>query len=284
MRVLLVFVLMGILVACDSTDHEGYRRIEDTIHFRLNVLGDETRSVDKDKYVSIEMDVYTADKQHHAHKTLHRVEFSKADWPRYFEEIIGSSHQDDSFSLAGSVGQLDLAHLLSPMVFEDDSAVAFLELRISEVLSPEELIQKRAEERLLRDFEFRAQGYFEHLKDSLQLKESEFVDGIYIRHLSEGEGESPAYGDFVTMHYKTYLVSGKLINDTYRDTPLTYQIGKPGQVLPGFAMGVSKMNRGAKALFVVPSDLAYGQKGSSSGIVPPYYALIYEAELLEISN
>jgi FKBP-type peptidyl-prolyl cis-trans isomerase len=44
------------------------------------------------------------------------------------------------------------------------------------------------------------------------------------------------------------------------------------------------MNEGAKAKFIIPSHLAYGEDGSSTGIIPPYTTVIYEIELLNLTK
>jgi peptidylprolyl isomerase len=43
------------------------------------------------------------------------------------------------------------------------------------------------------------------------------------------------------------------------------------------------MNEGEKAKFIIPSQLTYGKKGSSTGIVPPYTTVIYEIELVKLN-
>jgi peptidyl-prolyl cis-trans isomerase A (cyclophilin A) len=39
------------------------------------------------------------------------------------------------------------------------------------------------------------------------------------------------------------------------------------------------LNKGDKARFVIPSDLAYGESGAG-GVIPPNATLIFELELL----
>ena len=54
-----------------------------------------------------------------------------------------------------------------------------------------------------------------------------------------------------------------------------------GQVIPGYEQGVIGMRVGGKRRLYVPYQLAYGAAGSAPSI-PPYAALVFEIELLEV--
>ena len=45
---------------------------------------------------------------------------------------------------------------------------------------------------------------------------------------------------------------------------------------------IGMMHEGEKALFIMPSELAFGENGSSTGIIPPFTSLIFEVELVAI--
>ena len=54
-----------------------------------------------------------------------------------------------------------------------------------------------------------------------------------------------------------------------------------GQVIPGYDQGVRGMKVGGKRRLYVPYQFAYGAAGSPPNI-PPYAALVFEIELLEV--
>ena len=70
-----------------------------------------------------------------------------------------------------------------------------------------------------------------------------------------------------------------MVDNTYDGQPLEYEIGRPDQVLEGFSIGIALMREGGESLMIIPSQLAFGAKGSISGIVPPYSTLIYKVKL-----
>jgi FKBP-type peptidyl-prolyl cis-trans isomerase FkpA len=52
------------------------------------------------------------------------------------------------------------------------------------------------------------------------------------------------------------------------------------QVIPGWDEGLQLLNQGSKAMFVVPSGLAYGAQGQ--GEIKPYSTLIFDVEIVKV--
>lgn len=104
--------------------------------------------------------------------------------------------------------------------------------------------------------------------------------GLQYKMLVEGEGTSPLSTQKVKVHYE-----GKLIDGTIFES--SYQNGRPAefflnQVIPGWTEGVQYLKPGGKAEFYIPQELAYGARPRPGGPIPPYAALIFTIELLEI--
>lgn len=101
--------------------------------------------------------------------------------------------------------------------------------------------------------------------------------GLQYKVIEQGEGDSPAASDIVTVHYRGTLVDGQQFDSSYdRNEPLQLPANR---VIPGWTEALQMMNRGAKWEIYIPADLAYGQQGQ--GPIPPNAALIFEVELLD---
>ncbi|MFT4725978.1 MAG: FKBP-type peptidyl-prolyl cis-trans isomerase [Granulosicoccus sp.] len=103
--------------------------------------------------------------------------------------------------------------------------------------------------------------------------------GLQYEVLTAAEGAKPSIDDTVSVHY-----AGTLINGTEFDSSIAR--GEPASfplkgVIPGWTEGLQLMNLGSKYRFVIPSDLAYGDRGAGEKIGPGV-TLVFEVELLEI--
>ncbi|NQV52996.1 MAG: FKBP-type peptidyl-prolyl cis-trans isomerase [Flavobacteriales bacterium] len=284
-RFLFLALLVGGLTSCDTTDHPGFKRLEGTVHYRLIALGDDDRPVTEDSYVSMEVKAFSQTGQPLAQKRVLRIAFGNAVWPNRLKRLLLEAAQGDSLDVIGSVKELDANTWFEPIEMGADSDLLSLQVSVVEVLTAEEVLQSRAEERSANDRELNELALLKHAVDSLGFKDEDLQEGIFFRTLRPGLGSSrTSSGNEVLVRYKTWLADGQLIDDTFQGEALEYTIGKPDQVLLGFSKAIARMRVGAKALVILPADQAYGSCGSSSGIVPPYASLIYEVELVKVKQ
>lgn len=103
--------------------------------------------------------------------------------------------------------------------------------------------------------------------------------GLQYEVITEGSGRSPKATDVVRCHYHGTLVDGTVFDSSYqRNQPADFGLN---QVIPGWTEGVQLMKEGSKYRFYLPYNLAYGEMGAG-GMIPPYAALIFDVELLQV--
>jgi len=104
-------------------------------------------------------------------------------------------------------------------------------------------------------------------------------NGLQYQVIKSGEGAQPKASDTVEVHYHGTLVDGAVFDSSVeRGSPASFPLDG---VIPGFREAITRMKTGAKWKVVMPSELAYGEKGAPPKI-GPNETLIFEIELLGI--
>lgn len=108
--------------------------------------------------------------------------------------------------------------------------------------------------------------------------------GLIIEDLQIGTGqEATGPGQFVTVHYAGRLEDGTEFDSSRRHgEAFAFPLGVD-YVIRGWDEGVVGMRVGGKRRLTVPPHLAYGAKGAG-GVIPPNATLVFEIELLAISE
>ncbi len=105
--------------------------------------------------------------------------------------------------------------------------------------------------------------------------------GLQYKVLKAGTGKKPKPTDTVTVHYQGTLIDGTEFDSSYRrGQPVTFPVNG---VIPGWTEALGLMQEGAKWQLFIPSNLAYGERGTGSQI-GPNAALIFEVELISIQE
>jgi len=114
--------------------------------------------------------------------------------------------------------------------------------------------------------------------------------GLEFCDMKEGDGDTPAKGAFIKVHYSGRLdsdsASGTFDSSYDRGRPLGFAVGT-GQVIKGWDQGilgdgktVPGMKPGGKRQLVIPPGLGYGERGAGGGIIPPNATLYFDVEYL----
>ena len=107
--------------------------------------------------------------------------------------------------------------------------------------------------------------------------------GLKYLVLSKGKGVHAELNKNVEVHYTGYLTDGKVFDSSVeRGDPIEFILGT-GQVIAGWDEGISLMNVGDKLRLIIPSNLAYGEKGAGT-VIPPNSTLIFDVELISIGD
>ena len=117
-------------------------------------------------------------------------------------------------------------------------------------------------------------------KNKLTAKKT--AGGTYYLVTRPGKGLPPKKGQTVRVLYRgTVLATGQEFDSSAKhgNQPIAFALGT-GQVIPGWDQGIAQLNKGSKAIFLIPSPLAYGPRGAGTDI-PANAVLRFEVELVD---
>lgn len=147
----------------------------------------------------------------------------------------------------------------------------------------------------LSDFDKKAEpGKIKKYIDDNKLKTLSTASGLSYVITSPGTDPKPVLGDTVVVNYTGKFVTGKVfetsvkaealkakipINPMNPYKPIHFAIGTKGMIA-GWDEGMRLLGKGGKAVFILPSSLAYGEQGN--GPIQPFTPLVFEVELVDI--
>jgi len=278
-----MIVLLLLLAACNHSDFPDHVKSSKGYYYKYLALGDHERPVLEDGYISLSLHYQTT-----SGDTLFRVvaedfvmetglDSSGGFFPALLKEPLLSMVEGDSVSFVLDIARAENA------VFPDTCDVIQAIVAIHKAKTPAEY---RAEQRhiaWLNDQELKEQQRLATYLAKAGIGKRHYLEGIYFLEQKRGSGRKVVSGDGIYVHYKGFFLDGEEFDSTYEmGVPFDFVLGDPDQVIPGLSLGIYQMHVGGKAKFIIPSQLGFGDKGSSTGIVPPFTTLIYEVELIKV--
>lgn len=95
----------------------------------------------------------------------------------------------------------------------------------------------------------------------------------------------PQDGDEMSVHYEGFLRDATLFDASYtRGMPYTFRFPPGNRAIAGWGMGMEGFSEGARRKFVIPSDLAYGERGNPRASIGPDEPLYFNAHNTEVTT
>ncbi len=290
----LYIVVVLVLSSCwNNSPYKGYTKTDSGLCYKLQVIGDgkckpaagdllQLIITYKTEQDSIFYDTYSSNE---TGKVI--LPFAHSSFKGSFEEGLTKMNAGDSVSFIVSADSLFQKFFKMDMpLFLKPGSVVKMDVKLHRILNRRGYeTELQNYQQLVEDHDIEEQRKLQMYLDTNQVQFSALKNGMYYLPIKQGAGDVAEKGNSVKINYKGYFLNGKKFESTYeRGQPLEFTIGEQEQVIKGFEKAINLMNEGAKAKFIIPSQLAFGKTGSSTGIVPPYSTVIYEIEVMNITR
>lgn len=277
---LLLFSLFALFVSCER--HEGYTVVSPDLYMKLHVLGESSDSIHGKDFVMLSL-VYTTmdDSIFYSRNIKFQVSDSA---PGIIDRALTCLVKGDSASFivpSQTYFETDLG--TKPPHFLGEKF--HLCVKVNDVQTYSNYMKER--DQFLawaEDFRQFEKVFLTQYINNQSLPADKMVSGMYKVQIDTGAGRSAQKGDTVSLQY-----AGKFLNGRYFDSDSTnkrsfqFVLGTEWQVVKGLESAIKSMREGERSLFIMPSDLAFGSTGSSTGIIPPYTSVVFEVQLDKVS-
>jgi FKBP-type peptidyl-prolyl cis-trans isomerase len=284
-RFVVPFVLILLFSCSSNSPYPGFKKGKRGIYYQLHKIGEDSKKTRYGDYITADI-AYSTMKDSVFFQGRRKLQLLKHDAKGSIEQCFKMLSTGDSATFIISADEFfnktletSLPEFILPM------SKMKVSLDIIEIQTQTEYQnEKEAFLNWIGDF-----GEYEKviLKQFLEEKKLEvrpYGSGLYYLKIREGKGEKIEVGDTITINYEGKFLNGKFFDSTIkRKQPFQFVYGTEWQVVEGLEQAIGMMKEGEKSLIILPSELAFGTEGSSTGIIPPFTSLIFEVEILAVN-
>jgi FKBP-type peptidyl-prolyl cis-trans isomerase len=284
-KLFFIAVIIG-LYGCNESEIPGYSLKSDSLYFKLIALGETDTKISTGSYVTFHIQYATANDSVFF-DAIRTVQIDKPQYPGAIEDCFALLCDGDSASFFINADRFFKTTLESPLPdFMPLNSYLKINLRILSVKSEDEYKKEKAEFLAwIEDFGEYEKTVLKHYLENRNISYSPYDTAIYKVPEIKGSGKTVDIGDTVVVHFDGYFLNGKRFDSTHkRNEPFSFVYGTEWQVIKGLEKAIGKMHEGEKSIFVIPSSMAFGKIGSSTGIIPPYTSVVFEVELVKVGK
>lgn len=282
----IVMLFSIILVSCTHvSEYPGFTKTNSGIYFKLNRLGEDSRNPSPGDYITINISYKTL-KDSVFFRGRRKILVQKPSYKGSIDEcfMMMKAGENATFIIeAQPFFEITLNNKLPSFLEPGDKLkinVDLVDLQTAEEYKNE----KKAFLNWINDLDAFEKEVLRQYIEKQEMNIQPIKNGLYKLKIKQGHGKQVHLGDTVIVHYEGKFLNGKFFDSTkMRNEPLGFIYGTEMQVVEGLEHAIGTMQEGEKSLFILPSDLAFGSEGSSTGIIPPYTSVIFEVELLKVN-
>ena len=272
--------LMAMGTACSK--YPGFKKDESGLYYKFYLENKDAAQPQLDDVVEVIYGFYTKDSVIMENAQL-RDMITESLYPGDIYTALRKLHVGDSatFIMNGDT----FYHYFMGQPFPFEKKELYFDVKLLNIIPKEEFEKQQAEQ----------MKQYEAMIDELRLSEDSLINdyikthsikvkpttsGLYLIKNVFGKGNSIVKGSKIKVHYTGKLLDGTVFDSSVeRGAPIDLVAGQ-GSVILGWEEALLLMKKGDQATVLIPSRLAYGNRGN--GPIPPYTPLLFEMEIMEV--
>ena len=285
--VLMVMLVAIILPGCKRlAKYPGYKRAHHGIYYQLHTLGEDSVKARPGDYITVVLTYLTMNDSVFFTGTR-EVQVKEPAYKGAIDECFMMLSPEESATFivsADNFFSVTLQNTLPRFIKKGGN----LKIKVEMLDIQTEADYNREKEAFLSwidDFGDYEKVILKQFITREKLDVSPMPSGIYYLVIRPGTGKKVETGDTVTVDYEGRFLSGRFFDSTIkRKQPFQFVYGTEWQVIKGLEEAIGLMREGEKSLFILPSEMGFGNRGSSNSAIPPFTSLIFEVEILKVSS
>lgn len=277
-------VMLSFLTGCNGNSPAGYKTTDNGLCYRFYVNDKNAELPNVGDLVDLTLACTINDTTVIIPASKNIIQLEEPSFFSDFAEGIAMMHKGDSASFIVNIDSTFVNVFRVPELPEEFNSTDIMrfDIKVNDFYPESEYVNK-----MIESIKQRYPEETEHAYAEMQLyfakngiNATPTGSGLYYVMLEEGNGEMPAKGDNVKVHYTGKLLDGTVFDSSIeRGEPIEVPIGM-GYVIPGWDEGIMLMSKGEKGVLYIPYYLGYGDRGAGADI-PPFANLIFEVELID---
>ncbi len=283
--ILLIFVVISLISCHDRSKYPGFKHARHGIYYQLHKIGEDTEKPGIGDFVTVDL-IYKTMDDSVFFTGRRKFQITKPAYKGSIDEcfMMLAEKENATFIISADDFFKKTLQTTLPGFFTELSNMKAT-IEIVEIQTEKEY-QKEKEAFLnwIQDFNDYERIILKQFLEEKEMPVKPILSGIYYINIREGKGKKIEPGDTITINYEGKFLNGKFFDSTIkRNQPFQFIYGTEWQVIKGLEEALGIMREGEKSIVILPSDLGFGKKGSSTGIIPPFTSLIFEVEILKVN-
>jgi FKBP-type peptidyl-prolyl cis-trans isomerase len=289
-KALFIFIICVALFSCKKTVKTvgGFTLNDDNIYVRYCEISDEDETPEKNDWLLLNVNYKTQNdsvfftSRHHS-------------WNGYFFKF-GETKNKPLLKFMEKMAVGDSAQImLNPVIFFNEifdsgspdfvagDSIVKIEMKLMAIMEGDEKLvyeeskrlecgrKKDKERQTIQEYANKKFKQFVSINDQLIYKKTKYTNDSLVKK-----------GKQVSVRFRGFFLDDFLFDHSCYEKPFDFTYGSEGQLLPGLQIVLKEMREGEVAKIILPSQLAFGEEGSSNGFIPPHTPLVYEIEVLNV--